>query len=118
MQPEPHRVAARLGFDEATISRLAARGHLRRLALTEPQIRARLYRAYTAYLLAAQEEKEASTLGLTKPTLRNSRSTSTRPATRTPQLSAGSGVRRPRSCQAKTTSTQIGGATCDKPLSL
>jgi hypothetical protein len=52
MQSEPHRIAARLGFDETTIRRLAARGHLRRLALTEPQIHARLYRAYTAYLLA------------------------------------------------------------------
>ena len=52
MQPEPHRVAARLGLDEPTIGRLEARGHLRRLALTEPQIRARLYCAHLAFLLA------------------------------------------------------------------
>jgi hypothetical protein len=55
MQPEPHRVAARLGFDEATIGRLAARGHLRRLALTEPQIRARLYRGHVAYDLQSSQ---------------------------------------------------------------
>ncbi len=54
MQPEPHRVAARLGFDDTTIGRLAARGYLHRLALTEPQIRARLYRAHLAYQLARQ----------------------------------------------------------------
>jgi hypothetical protein len=52
MQPEPDQVAARLGFDERTIRRLEARGHLRRLALTEPQIRARLSRAHHIYVLA------------------------------------------------------------------
>jgi hypothetical protein len=41
-----------LGFDETTIGWLAARGHLSRFTLTEPQIRARLYRRYIAYLLA------------------------------------------------------------------
>jgi len=46
MQPEPHLVAAHLGFDETTIDRLAARGHLRRMALTESQIRERLYQAH------------------------------------------------------------------------
>jgi hypothetical protein len=51
-------MAARLGFDETTIRRLAARGHLRRLALTEPQIHARLYRAYTAYLLGRTCSRE------------------------------------------------------------
>jgi hypothetical protein len=52
MQPEPHRVAARLGFDETTIDRLAARGHLRRLALTDSQIRGRLYQAHFNSALA------------------------------------------------------------------
>ena len=51
MRPKPHRVAVRLGLDEATIGRLQARGYLGRLALTEPEIRERLYRAHLAYLL-------------------------------------------------------------------
>jgi hypothetical protein len=84
MRPEPHRVAASLGFDETTICRLAARGHLCRLALTEPQIRVRLYRAYDAYLLTRAEEERTSLA--------------------------------PR--QAKRTSTQIGGATCDESSTL
>ena len=57
MQPEPYRVAARLGLDEPTIGRLEARGHLGRLALTEPQIRARLYCAHLAFLLARAGRK-------------------------------------------------------------
>jgi hypothetical protein len=57
MQPEPDRVAARLGLDEPTIRRLEARRHLNRLALTEPQIRARLYHAHLAYLLAQAGRK-------------------------------------------------------------
>jgi hypothetical protein len=50
MRPEPQRVAARLGLDETTIRRLEARGYLSRLALSEPQIRARLYDAHLAHL--------------------------------------------------------------------
>jgi hypothetical protein len=50
MRPEPNRVASRLGLDEPTIRRLAARGHLQRLALTEAQIRGRLYHAHLAQL--------------------------------------------------------------------
>ncbi len=50
MHPEPQRVAARLGIDEPTIRRLAAGGYLSRLALTEPQIRARLYHGNLAHL--------------------------------------------------------------------
>jgi len=50
MELEPHRIAARLGFDEPTIRRLGAGGYLHRLALSEPQIRARLYRAHLAHL--------------------------------------------------------------------
>jgi hypothetical protein len=42
-------VAAGLGIDEATIFGLEARGHLERLALTEAEIRERLYRAHLAY---------------------------------------------------------------------
>ena len=45
MRPEPRRTAERLGLDQRTIRWLEAHGHLRRLALTEPEIRARLYRA-------------------------------------------------------------------------
>jgi hypothetical protein len=59
MQPEPQRVAARLGLDERTITRLGARGYLCRLALTEPQIRARLYHAHLAYLLARRAGRKA-----------------------------------------------------------
>ncbi len=52
MRPQPHSVAARLGLDETTIRRLRARGHLPRLALTEPEIRERLYHAHLAHALA------------------------------------------------------------------
>jgi hypothetical protein len=52
MQPHPDQVAARLGLDETTIARLRAGGQLERLALTQPEIRERLYRAHAAYLLA------------------------------------------------------------------
>lgn len=41
-----------MGFDEKLIGRLETWGHLRRLALSEPQIRARLYCAHLAYLSA------------------------------------------------------------------
>jgi hypothetical protein len=50
MRSDPHRVAARLGLDEPTIRRLQARGYLSRLALTEPEIRERLYQAHLRYL--------------------------------------------------------------------
>jgi len=46
-------VAARLGLDPTTIARLEARGHLSRLALTDAQIRNRLYRAHLAYMARA-----------------------------------------------------------------
>jgi hypothetical protein len=42
MRPEPHLVAARLGFDQSTIRRLQAHGHPSRLKLTEPEIHERL----------------------------------------------------------------------------
>jgi hypothetical protein len=54
MRPQPHRVAALLGFDEPTIARLQARGFLDRLALTEPEIHERLYLAQLAYLRARE----------------------------------------------------------------
>ena len=61
MRPEPHRVALRLGLGEATIRRLQARGYLRRLALSEPEIRERLYRAHLAYLRGGEPAaKEAA----------------------------------------------------------
>jgi hypothetical protein len=50
MCAEPDRVAARLGLDETTIARLRMPVRLDRLALTEPEIRERLYRAHLAYL--------------------------------------------------------------------
>jgi hypothetical protein len=52
MRPKPHSVAARLGLDEPCIRRLQARGHLCRLALTELEIRERLYHAHLAHALA------------------------------------------------------------------
>jgi hypothetical protein len=42
MHPEPQKTAERLGLDQRTIRWLEANGHLERLALTEPQIHARL----------------------------------------------------------------------------
>ena len=50
MRPARQRMAARLGLDEPTIRWLEARGYLRRLALTEPEIHARLYHAHLAHL--------------------------------------------------------------------
>ena len=50
--PEPGEVAKRLGFGEITIARLDARGHLSRLALTEAEIRERLYHAHLAHVLS------------------------------------------------------------------
>ncbi len=62
MQPHPDRVAARLGLDEATMARLRARGQLERLALTEPEIRERLYRAraHLAHLRTQTRRTEGS----------------------------------------------------------
>ena len=50
MHPELRKTAERLGLDQRTIRWLEAHGHLERLALTEPQIHARLYHAHLAYL--------------------------------------------------------------------
>jgi hypothetical protein len=58
MQPHPDQVAARLGLDETTIARLRARGRLERLALTQPEIRERLYRAHLAYLDAQRRSTQ------------------------------------------------------------
>jgi len=110
-------MAARLGFDETTIRRLAARGHLRRLTVTEPQIHARLYRAHVAYLLARTQREEAPTVGLRKPDGQDQHEL--------PRLLRGQQHERQlsvagttaRSCQATRTSTLIGGATCDESLS-
>jgi hypothetical protein len=48
VRPEPHQVAARLGFDATTIRRLEACGYLSRLALTDAELRERLYHAHLA----------------------------------------------------------------------
>src|SRR6266511_4206087 len=50
MTGDPRQIAMRLGFDPLTIARLGSRGHLHRLALTEAEIRRRLYRAHRTYL--------------------------------------------------------------------
>jgi hypothetical protein len=60
MQPHPDQVAARLGLDETTIARLQALGQLERLALTQPEISERLYRAHLAYLHAQRRSTEGS----------------------------------------------------------
>jgi hypothetical protein len=60
MQTHPDQVAARLGLDETTVARLRAHGQLERLALTQPEIRERLYRAHLAYLDAQRRSTEGS----------------------------------------------------------
>jgi hypothetical protein len=50
MRPDLRRTAERLGLDRRTIRWFEAHGHLQRLALTEREIRARLYRAHLAHL--------------------------------------------------------------------
>jgi hypothetical protein len=50
MDSDPRRVAVRIGFEPATIGGLQSHGHLPRLALTEAEIRGRLYRAHCTYL--------------------------------------------------------------------
>jgi hypothetical protein len=50
MARDPRRIAMHLGFDPMTIGRLGSRGHLHKLALTEPEIRRRLYRAHRTHL--------------------------------------------------------------------
>jgi hypothetical protein len=57
MQTNPDEVAARLGLDETTIARLRGHGQLERLALTQPEIGERLYRAHLAYLDAQRRHR-------------------------------------------------------------
>jgi hypothetical protein len=57
MRPEQNEVAARLGLDRSTIGRLRGRGYLSRLALTEPEIRQRLYRAHLKYLRSQKGQR-------------------------------------------------------------
>jgi hypothetical protein len=59
VSPEPHKVAARLGFDQKTIGRLETRGHLYRLALTDTEIHDHLYHAHLAYLRALADHFNA-----------------------------------------------------------
>ena len=53
MRPEPRRTAERLGLDQRTIRWLEAHGHLQRLALTETEVRARLFQAHLTHLRSA-----------------------------------------------------------------
>jgi hypothetical protein len=53
-----------LGFGEPTIRQLETRGHLDRLALTQPEIRARLYRAHLAHLRAHAGEPNENGMAL------------------------------------------------------
>jgi hypothetical protein len=50
MRSETWKTAERMGLDERTIRWLETHGHLQRLALTEPEIHARLYHAHLAHL--------------------------------------------------------------------
>ena len=46
---DPRSVAARLGFDTAVIRRLDSHGHLAKLALSDAEIRRRLYQGHRAH---------------------------------------------------------------------
>jgi hypothetical protein len=52
-----HEIAACLGLEEATLRRLQARGYLRTLDLSEAEIRERLYRGHSSYLLALMPKR-------------------------------------------------------------
>ena len=54
--PDPRSVAKRLGFDEAVVQRLEARGHLARLGLTEYEIRRRAYHAHRQHIASTKGE--------------------------------------------------------------
>jgi hypothetical protein len=56
MARDPRRIAMHLGFDPTTIGRLESLGHLHRLALTDAEIRRRLYRAHRTYLQRKESE--------------------------------------------------------------
>jgi hypothetical protein len=47
---DAERIAKRLGLTDAVIRRLQANGYLQRLALTAPELDARIYRAHLAHL--------------------------------------------------------------------
>jgi hypothetical protein len=67
MSTDPHRTAARLGFDANTVRRLQGRGFLHGLALTETAIRERLYRAHRAWLIAQSNGDEKGRKGMRSP---------------------------------------------------
>jgi hypothetical protein len=46
---DPRSVAANLGFDAALIRRLDSHGHLAKLALSDAEIRRRLYEAHRTH---------------------------------------------------------------------
>ena len=47
---DAERIAKRLGLTDAVICQLQAHGYLQRLALTAPELDARIYRGHLAYL--------------------------------------------------------------------
>jgi hypothetical protein len=50
MATDPRTIAARLEIGETSVRRLQARGYLRRLTLSDAEIRHRLYRAHRAFV--------------------------------------------------------------------
>jgi hypothetical protein len=58
---DPERIAKRLGLTDPVIRRLQAHGYLQRLALTAPELDARIYRAHLAYLNKTPKSLSART---------------------------------------------------------
>jgi hypothetical protein len=53
---DAERIAKRLGLTDALICQLQAYGYLERLAVTAPELDARIYRAHLAYLEKTRTE--------------------------------------------------------------
>jgi hypothetical protein len=51
MVTDPHTIASRLGIDETLVRRLQARGYLLTFQLDQAEVRERLFRAHTAFVL-------------------------------------------------------------------
>ncbi len=58
---DAERIAKRLGLTDAVICRLQAHGYLQRLALTGPELDARIYRAHLAYVEQAGRRSDTKT---------------------------------------------------------
>ncbi len=58
---DAERIAKRLGLTDAVICRLQAHGYLQRLALTAPELDARIYRAHLAYVEQADRRSDTKT---------------------------------------------------------